>query len=137
VSTPVTAPNHKISAVHPVVMAIVGVGIHAPVMVLGYQYHLGYASLAAGAAVAAILLGTWAWVGSPTRLERTSLGLAIAAAVALPGWWAGWPLVLGLPAAGLAVAYRERVGSLSVASTIGLAVGLIAFTVGVVFCLTG
>lgn len=136
-STSATDADRNMSAVHPVVLAIVGVVVHAPAMVIGYKYNLGYASLAAGAAVVAILLGNWAWAGSPARLERTSLGMAIAAAVALPGWWAGWPLVLGLPAAGLAVASRQREGAFSVVSTIGLAVGLIAFGVGVVFCLSG
>lgn len=132
-----TARMHPINAVHPLLTSLAGAGTHAIAMTLGYKYNVGYASLAVGAVVVAALMGTWAWAGTPVRLDRTSLGLAIVSAATIPGWWAGWPLVLGLTAVGLAVEHRRRVGSMSVASTIGLTVGLIGFGVSGAICLLG
>ncbi|KGN32168.1 hypothetical protein N802_10610 [Knoellia sinensis KCTC 19936] len=91
----------------------------------------------AAAVVLAVALGRWAWNGQPTRLEHVALGLGIAALVTGWAFWSGWPLVFGLTAAGLALEYRRRVGSLSARSTIGLVLGLLAFTAGAFLCVVG
>ena len=130
------ARRDPISAAHPLVASLVGAVTHAIAIAVGFKYNVGYASLAIGSAVAATLIGTWAWASTP-RLARTSVGLGLVSVLTLPGWWAGWPLVLGLSAVGLAVECRRRVGSLSRTSIVGLATGLIGYVGGIAMCLTG
>jgi hypothetical protein len=101
-----------------------------------YGYNIGYASLAAAAVVLAVAVATWARAGSPTRLARVALGLGIASAAAFPAYFGGWPLVLGLTAVGTAMEYRNRVGSWSSSSAIGLVAGIVGFVAGVGICLT-
>jgi NhaP-type Na+/H+ or K+/H+ antiporter len=85
----------------------------------------------------AIWAGRRAWIAQPHRLARTALILAVVAAVTIVAFWAGWSNVLGAVAAGLALEYRRRVGSLGAAAGTALALGAAAFVAGTALCLLG
>jgi hypothetical protein len=133
-----TASVRTPSVVHPVVTSLVAAGVHGVAMSMGsqYGYNIGYASLAAAAVLLSSVVGRWAWAGGATRLARVALGLGIASAAVFPAYFGGWPLVLGLTAVGMAIEYRNRVGSWSSSAAIGLVAGLIGCVAGVGICFT-
>ncbi len=119
---------------HPVIASFAGAAAHAVTMSLGNGYTSNYAGIAVVGVVVAALVGSPAWSGGPTALERMSLGLGIVAGVLVGVWWSGWPHVFGLTAAGLAVEHRRRVGSFSAVAGIGLGMGLLGLVASGVYC---
>lgn len=148
-----TASQHRIDVLHPVVAAATGAMTFALAMTAGEVFDLNtdagtgpatslgeiaaYLGLVLVAMLLAVWLGQRARAGSPKRLSVTALGLAIAAAVLFVAFWSGWPQVFGAVAVVLALEYRRRIGSFSAASVAALVIGAIAIVASAVLCVLG
>jgi hypothetical protein len=145
--------SERLAALAPAAAAVLGAVLYGLAMTAGDVFDLNadgpdapqvstgemvtYVAIVLTAVVVAVGLARWAQAGSPTRLERTALGLAVGALVTVIAFWSGWPLVLGAVAAVLAVDHRRRVGSFSTTAGVALGLGLLALVTSTYLCLTG
>ena len=144
------SPVRRHELFYPAVAAGAGFVVWAAAMLIGWQTRPGdaddplglvealeYIGLVIPAIAVAVWLGGRALAGGPRRIAGTSLGLASAAAATWIGFWSGWPIVFAAVAVLLAVEYRRRIGSLSAAASVGLALGAAAGVTATALCVLG
>jgi hypothetical protein len=151
--TSITAPRAtRVSPRHPAVTGAVGIVVYAASMAAGEAFDLNADTSTAGTSA-----GEWAgtglialvglaigagvglrgWVGSPSRLSRTAIGLAVASALLFVVFWSGWPSVFSAVAVGLALEHRRRIGSFAPVTAVAAGLGAVAFVAMVFLCVTG
>lgn len=151
--TSITAPRiSQIRAYHPVAAGALGAVVYAAAMAAGEAFDLNADTSTAGTSAGEWMLtglialvglgigvgvGLLGWVGSPSRLSRTALGLAIAAAVLFVAFWSGWPSVFSAVAVGLALEHRRRIGSFATSTGVTAGLGIVTFVAIAYLCVTG